>query len=93
MRLLVCEAFFKACADVFMAQVLAALDLDQAFLDFAHEPIVVVDQPFRPSFQELFKSLDAAPRRLCFAAIACSSGFNPRESAAPSQPLESVSFS
>jgi hypothetical protein len=37
---------FEACADFFMADRLAALDLCQAFLDFAQEPVVVVDQSF-----------------------------------------------
>jgi len=37
--------FCEARADLFVAQGLAALDLRQAFLDFAHEPIVVADQP------------------------------------------------
>ena len=40
------QVFFKTCADFFVAQRLAALHLRQAFLDFTHEPIVVVDQPF-----------------------------------------------
>ena len=39
------QAFVQASADRFMAYGLAALDLRQAFLDLAQEPIVVVDQP------------------------------------------------
>ena len=43
-RSLARQVLVKACADFFVAQRLAALDLRQAFLDLAHEPIIVINQ-------------------------------------------------
>jgi hypothetical protein len=37
--------FVETCADLVVSQRLTRCDLGEAFLDLAHEPIVVVDQP------------------------------------------------